>query len=457
MMILEQHYLACLAQASYFIADPETGSACVVDPRRDVSIYLEAAEKHGVRIEHVALTHFHADFVSGHIELQERTGATIHLGANGKTEYASSPLADGDEIVLGKVRLRALETPGHTPESICLLVFDGEKDEPHAVLTGDTCFIGDVGRPDLMASVGMTATELGGQLYDSLRQKLLPLPDATLLYPGHGAGSMCGKNLSTDTVSTIGKQRASNYALQPMERDAFIGLVASGQPQTPQYFPHDARLNRATRESLDSVLARVLQPLSLAAALELQAQGTAILDCRDQEQYERKHVHGSVWVGLDGKFATWAGTVLAPDQSIVILAEDGRENEAAMRLGRIGHDAIEGFVAEGTAAIDAEDEHTASSRRCSVDDLRETLNRAPDTVVLDIRGPGEWEGGHIENAVHVPLIELEQRLDDVPRGEHVRMICGSGYRSLIANSLLERHGIDPLVDVRGGMSAWNAS
>jgi glyoxylase-like metal-dependent hydrolase (beta-lactamase superfamily II) len=303
-MILEQHYLACLSQASYLIADESTGIAAVVDPRRDVDLYVEAAAKHGVAIRHVVLTHFHADFVAGHLELAKRTGATIHLGALASADYAFEPLGDGAELALGRVRLRALETPGHTPEGISLLVFDGpDAAEPHAVLTGDTLFIGDVGRPDLMASVGVTAEELAGMLYDSTRDKLLKLPDATLVYPGHGAGSMCGKNLSTDTVSTIGDQRRFNYALQPMSRADFIALVTAELPLAPAYFGFDARKNREERGMLEDVLAG-LAPLELPAFDEQLAAGAIALDVRDPEQYAAGHLERSISIGLDGRFAT---------------------------------------------------------------------------------------------------------------------------------------------------------
>lgn len=459
-MILEQHYLACLAQASYFIADPEAGVAAVVDPRRDVQLYLDRAAELGVQIEHVFLTHFHADFVSGHLELRERTGATIHLGAAAETAYPSHGLEDGDEVSVGAVTVRALATPGHTPESTCFLVFDpaaADPTAPYAVLTGDTLFIGDVGRPDLMASVGHSAEELAGLLYDSTRTKLLPLPDATLVYPGHGAGSMCGKNLSSDTFSTVGAQRASNGALQEMTRAEFIAEITSGQPRVPQYFPVDAVLNRSQRETLDTVLDRALAPLSFEDVKRRQEDGAIVLDCRDAEDFAARHLRGSVWVGLDGKFATWAGTVLRPDSEVVLVATPGRESEAAMRLGRIGHDAIAGFLPDIDAALAAHPGDVEASDRTDMEPFAAAvLGDGPAPHVLDVRAPGEWEAGHIEGATHIPVIELEDRLAEIPTDRPLHVICGSGYRSLIVTSLLARHGIDGLIDVRGGMTAWAA-
>src|SRR5262245_32704311 len=304
-MILQQYFLKCLAHASYLIVDERTKTAAVVDPQRDIDQYLEDARKHGATIRHVLLTHFHADFLAGHLELAERTGATIHLGPKARAEYPFSPVREGAALELGDVRLGFLETPGHTPEGVSILVYDTKRDaaKPHAVLTGDTLFIGDVGRPDLMASVGISAQELAGVLYDSLHGKLLKLPDATLVYPAHGAGSACGKNMSTDTVSTIGAQRKANYALQPMTREAFVRLVSSDQPEQPAYFGYDADLNKKQRETLGSVLERVLRPLALDEALRLVNQGAQLLDTRTADEFAAAHMRGALNVGLKGSYA----------------------------------------------------------------------------------------------------------------------------------------------------------
>src|SRR5512145_280852 len=329
-MLLKQYYLGCLAHASYLIADEATGTAVVVDPQRDIDQYLHDANQHQLHIDYVFLTHFHADFLAGHIELRERVGATICLGAQAQADFAFTPFAHGETLTFGDVRLQVLETPGHTPEAISILVYDLQQDpaHPHAVLTGDTLFIGDVGRPDLMASVGISQTELASMLYDSLHQHLLTLPDETLVYPAHGAGSMCGKNLSTDTVSTLGTQRRLNYALQPMRKDEFIRLVTTDQPEAPPYFAYDAMLNRRERATLAQTLQRELIPLTLDDVLRLMNTGAQVLDVRDPEVFETAHLTGSVNIGLQGNFATWAGIVLAQDTPIILIADPGREAEA---------------------------------------------------------------------------------------------------------------------------------
>src|SRR3954449_5549662 len=331
-MVLHQFYLNCLAHASYLIGDEQTGAAAVVDPQRDIEQYVAFAAEHGLRIEHVVLTHLHADFIAGHLELRDRVGARIYLGAAAKAEYAFTPLADGDRIELGRVRLQAIETPGHTPESISLAVYDLDKSEadPQAVLTGDTLFVGDVGRPDLRAALGWAAADLGGLLYDSLRTKLLPLPGASLVYPAHGAGSLCGKAISKDTVSTIGEQRRLNYALQPMSKQAFIDLVTADQPDAPAYFTYDAVLNSQERPTLDESLAAGAGPLSIDDVLALQRAGAQLLDTRDPADFAAAHLAGSLNIGLGGQYATWAGTILSRERPIIIVADPGREQESAI-------------------------------------------------------------------------------------------------------------------------------
>src|SRR5271154_1751676 len=345
-MFLKQYYLGCLAHASYLIADEASGAAIVVDPQRDIQQYLDDAGRLGVSIRHVFLTHFHADFVAGHLELRDRCGADIRLGERAKAEYRFVPMGDGDKLEFPGLRLQILETPGHTIESISILVFDLQKDpdRPYAVLTGDTLFIGDVGRPDLRASLGWTANDLGAHLYDSLHNKLLTLTDETLVYPAHGAGSLCGKQLSSDTVSSLGDQRRMNYALQPMSKEEFILLVTADQPDAPQYFNYDAILNTRERVTLDSNLERVLQPVSLDEVIQLGDAGAQLLDVRDAAEFAKGHVVGSINIGLGGQYATWAGTVLDRTKPIVIVAEPGREKEAALRLGRIGFDHVTGYL-----------------------------------------------------------------------------------------------------------------
>jgi glyoxylase-like metal-dependent hydrolase (beta-lactamase superfamily II)/rhodanese-related sulfurtransferase len=458
-MVLEQFYLGCLAHASYLVGDASTGRAAVVDPQRDVEQYLEAARRLGVRIEHVFLTHFHADFVAGHLELQAQSGAAIRLGARAQAEYEFIPMRDGERLDLGRVQLEVLETPGHTPESISIVVHHRESgtDEPRAVFTGDTLFIGDVGRPDLMATLGFTAAELAGQLYDSLHGKLLRLPDATLLYPAHGAGSLCGKNLAKETVSTIGEQRKYNYALQPMSRAEFVQLVTAEQPEAPAYFPYDAVLNRQRRPTLDATLARMLQPLSLEEVLRERNAGAYVLDVRDPVDYDGAHLAGSVHVGLGGQFATWAGTLLDRERPIVLVAEPGREIEAATRLGRIGFDHVRGYLQDGMQALAARPDLVRRTDRVTATALAEQLAAPDPPLLIDIRSPGERRQKHIPGSVHVPLAHLERRMGELPRDRRLAVCCAGGYRSAMAASLLERHGITDIEDVIGGILAWEKS
>ena len=456
-MLLQQYYLGCLAHASYMVADPESGVAAVIDPQRDVQQYRRDAAAYGVRIEHVFLTHFHADFVAGHLELQQATGARIHLGARGRAEYEFEPARDGDRIDLGPgVRLEILETPGHTPEGISILVYDhrASTTQPHAVLTGDTLFVGDVGRPDLMASIGITADELAGMLYDSLHGKLLPLPDDVIVYPAHGAGSMCGKNLSRETSSTLGAQRKYNYALQPMTRAEFIRVVTADQLAAPAYFAYDAALNKQNRPLLDAAMVSGLRPRPVAEVRAAQAAGAYVLDTRDAADWADAHWPGSVNIGLGGQFASWAGTLLDRTRRIVLITEPGREEEAAMRLGRIGFDHVDGALQGGMAALAGTDELVRHSERITAPGLAERL-AAPDAPwVLDVRNPSEWQQKRIPNANLVPLAELQQRLHEIPAGRQIVVHCAGGYRSAIALSLLEQHGIDHAMDLIGGIAAW---
>lgn len=377
-MILQQFYLNCLAHASYLIADEGTRIAAVVDPQRDIDQYLQFAADRRLRIAHVFLTHFHADFIAGHLELRDATGATIYLGRPARAEYAFTPVGDGDRIELGNVRLDVIETPGHTPESISILVSDLAKDEqiPHAVLTGDTLFVGDVGRPDLRAALGWSAAELGGLLYDSLHGKLMALPDRSLVYPAHGAGSLCGKAISQETVSTIGEQRRLNYALQPMTKTAFLDIVTADQPEAPAYFTYDAVLNSRERPTLPETLARELTPLSLDRLLEAQRDGAQVLDTREPAQFASAHLAGSLNIGLVGQYATWAGTVLSRETPMVIVADPGAETESALRLGRIGFDAVIGFLDGGLRTVDRARPDLIASTEASRLSSRRSVSRA---------------------------------------------------------------------------------
>src|SRR5580692_10625296 len=373
-MILKQFYLNCLAHASYLIGDEQTGEAAVVDPQRDTDQYLAFAAENGLAIKHVFLTHLHADFIAGHLELRDRVGAKIYLGAAAKAAYAFVPLRDGDVLEFGRVRLKALETPGHTPESISIVVYDlnVSDTQPHAVLTGDPLFIGDVGRPDLRAAVGWSAAELGGMLFDSVHTKLLALSDQSLVYPAHGAGSLCGKAISKETVSTLGEQRRSNYALQPMSKEAFIQVVTADQPEAPAYFNYDAVLNSQERPTLDQALAREMNPLTLDRVLALQSSGAQILDTRDAAEFASAHLAGSINIGLVGQYATWAGTVLDRNHPIVIIAP-GHENESAVRLARIGFDHVAGYLENGLHSLKSHPDLTVTTERLSAPFAAELL------------------------------------------------------------------------------------
>jgi glyoxylase-like metal-dependent hydrolase (beta-lactamase superfamily II)/rhodanese-related sulfurtransferase len=458
-VILKQYYLGCLAHASYLVADQVGGHAAVIDPQRDIEQYLADAADVGCDIRHVFLTHMHADFIAGHLELRDRVGAAIHLGAAASAEYAYVPMADGDEVQLGGVRLSVLQTPGHSPESISILVFDPEHraDRPYAVLTGDTLFIGDVGRPDLRASLGWSADRLASMLYDSLHQKLLPLPDETLVYPAHGAGSLCGKNLSTDTVSTMGVQREYNYALQPMSRERFIEMVTTDQPDTPAYFTYDAVLNARERPTLDDALERELRPLTLAELQDLVRDGAQLLDTREQADFEGAHIRGALNIGLGGSFATWCGSLLDQDRPIVVVADPGREVEAAIRLGRIGFDNLLGYLAGGMQQLDDAPELLERIERITAASVAERLADVQPPLLVDVRTSREWSEAHIDSAINLPLSQLPARLDELPADQPLIVYCASGYRSVIAISLLRSQSITNVANLVGGLAAWTSA
>ena len=458
-MIFKQFYLGCLAHASYLIGDETTGAAAVVDPQRDTDQYIAFAAEHALKIKHVFLTHLHADFVAGHLELRDRAGATIYLGAAAKAAYAFTPLRDGDAVEFGRVRLKILETPGHTPESISIIVYDlnASDTQPHAVLTGDTLFIGDVGRPDLRVALGWSAADLGGMLFDSLHAKLLKLPDASLVYPAHGAGSLCGKALSKETVSTMGEQRRVNYALQPMTREAFIQVVTADQPDAPAYFTYDAVLNSEERPTLDQALAREMKPLTLDALLALQAVGAQILDTREPDEFAAAHLTGSINVGLGGQYATWAGTVLNHTDPIAIIADPGRENESAVRLGRIGFDNVAGYLQGGLKSLEPRLELVAFTERLSAPFAAELLSSNNPPLAVDVRTPREREQKQIGGSVGVPLSRLAEKLATLPKDRPLLVYCAGGYRSSIAASLLERAGFGRVAEIAGGMAGWESA
>ena len=458
-MIFKQFYLPCLAHASYIIGDEETGTAAVVDPQRDIDQYISFAAEHELEIKHVFLTHLHADFVAGHLELRNRAGATIYLGAAAKAGYAFTPVRDGDILEFGRVRLKAMETPGHTPESISVVVYDLNisDSQPNAVLTGDTLFIGDVGRPDLRAALGWSAIELGGMLFDSVHAKLLALPDQILVYPAHGAGSLCGKALSKEMVSTLGEQRRSNYALQPMSKEEFIYVVTADQPEAPAYFNYDAVLNSQERPTLDQALAREMNPLTLDAVLALQADGAQILDTREAGEFASAHLLGSINIGLVGQYATWAGTVLDRNHPIVIIADPGRENESAIRLGRIGFDHVAGYLQNGLQSLESRPELIAFTERLSAQYAAELLSSNQPPLAIDVRAPREREQKHIAGSLSLPLNRLMENITTLPKSRPLIVYCAGGYRSSIAASLLQGSGFETVSEIAGGITAWEAA
>ncbi len=458
-MIFKQYYLSCLAHASYLIGDEESRTAIVVDPQRDVDQYRKDAEEQRLQIRHVFLTHFHADFLAGHLELRNQAGAKIYLGARAKAEYEFIPLKDGDSLEFGRVRLSVLETPGHSPESISIVVYDLKSDahNPRAVLTGDTLFIGDVGRPDLRASLGFSARELAGMLYESLHQKLLALPDETLVYPAHGAGSLCGKHLSTETVSTIGVQRQYNYALQPMSKEEFVEVVTAEQPDALPYFTYDAILNTKERPTLEETLEQVLNPFGLEEFLKLRDSGAQMLDVRDPTEFSGAHIAGSLNIGLAGRFASWAGTILDRERPILIMASPGGEREAAVRLGRIGFDHVAGYLKGGMKATDSNPDLVQLTTRLAATTLAEQLASPTPPLVLDVRTPKERREKWIEGSLHIPLNHLRERIEEVPRDQKLVVHCAGGYRSSLAASLLRQFGLVDVGDLLGGITAWDKS
>lgn len=458
-MFLKQYYLGCLSHASYMIADERTKTAVVVDPQRDIDQYMADAKTNGFQIRYVYLTHFHADFLAGHIELRDRAGAQIVLGRHAKAEFPAVYANDGDEIDFGDVRIEVLETPGHTPEGITLLVYDLKKSAkiPHAALTGDTLFIGDVGRPDLLASIGVTADELAEMLFDSIHNKIMKLPDETLVYPAHGAGSMCGKNLSKETVSTIGEQKKFNYALQPMGRNEFKALVTKEQPEAPAYFVHDAILNRKDRSSLSESIEKAKSKLSVSEVQKLQSSGVQILDIREAIDFAGGHWAGAINVPLQGKYATWCGTVLSHDTPIVVIGEDDQIEEATMRLGRIGFDNVVGSLEGGMASLEQHPDLIAKTERITAVALSQQIASKEAPLVLDVRTEREFQNGHIAGSMNIPLNRLQQEWQSIPTDRPIVVHCEGGYRSTIAVSLLQQNGMVQLQDMVGGIKAWLAS
>ena len=462
-MHLEQFYLTCLSHASYMIASE--GEAAVVDPQRDVDIYLKAADEQNLKIRHIFETHLHADFVSGHKELAARTGAKIYIGAQANAEFPHVPLTDDYEVKIGALRIRALETPGHTPESVCLVITDvsagviadGEKSaEPCAVLTGDTLFIGDVGRPDL--SKMHTPQQLAGLLYDSLHKKLLSLPDAVVVYPAHGAGSLCGRSMRAERSSTIGTERLTNYALQIRSREEFIAQLTANLPARPEYFLEDAEINRSGAPTLTEL--PPLPALSPAEVRALLQEKANVLDVRSGEEFAAGHIPGSINIALAGQFASWAGGILGiHSKPVLVAANDMQIEEARLRLTRVGIELLRGYLAGGLNAWEEAGLPVQKTEQISAQELNQKLRDGTLQAlnILDVRREGEWQAGHIPEVECRPLDTFAQRLPAIDRSRPVAVHCKSGYRSIIACSLLERAGHLNVINVAGGFDAWHAA
>ena len=451
-MYFKQFYLGCLAHASYLIGSE--GEAAVVDPQRDVDQYIAEAEAQGFSIKHVIETHLHADFVSGHRELAARTGADIIFGARSGAEFPHRGVHDGEQIELGRVTLRFLDTPGHTPESISILVIDNDASpQPQKVLTGDALFIGDVGRPDLAGGRGYSAEQMAATLYDSLHDKLMTLDDAVEVYPAHGAGSMCGRNISKETSSTIGEQRRFNYALKPMSKDEFVRMMTADLPEAPAYFPRDAEINRTGAPALEELpRPGALAPQEVYA---LSKKGLLLLDVRPSSAFGNAHVPGALNIALGGQFATWCGTLIGIGTQIVLIADEvAAVDEAVMRLARVGIESVVGYLDDGLLAWDRAGLATGAIPQMPVDELRDRLAEGGSLQVVDVRRPGEYAGGHVPGAINVTLAHLEEELSRLDSNRPTAVICASGYRSSAATSILERRGFSQVFNVVGGTSGW---
>jgi glyoxylase-like metal-dependent hydrolase (beta-lactamase superfamily II)/rhodanese-related sulfurtransferase len=457
-MIFSQHYLGCLSHASYLIGDESTGRAVVVDPRRDIGVYLAEAAAKGLRIERVIETHLHADFLSGHLELADRTGAVISFGEAADLDFPTEPLVDGQRIALGEVTLEIRATPGHTPESICVLVFEHADDPvPYGALTGDTLFVGDVGRPDLFASSasGFTTDRLARMLYHSLHGRILDLPDETRIFPAHGAGSACGKQLSSETSSTLGEQRRSNYALAAMTEDDFVAAVTEGQPVRPAYFSFDAQRNRQAHQLLDEHSPP--PPMDLTTVVARQQAGALLLDTREPVDFAAAHLRGSINVGLQGRFAEWAGEVLDPGRDIVLVGDPTTALESRVRLARIGFDRVVGYLIEPGQLLIGRPDLVEASSRVTVVELAELIGVQADIQLVDVRNPGETVEGTLPAARAVPLAELVGSLDEFDPETPTVVYCAGGYRSLVASSVLRHAGFTDVSDLLGGYGAWAAA
>ena len=450
-MYIKQIYTSCLAEASYYIESE--GEALIIDPIRDSKMYLDLAKQRGAKINYILETHFHADFISGHLDLAKATGAEIVFGPTAKTGYPVKVAADRERLKLGKIEMEVLHTPGHTLESSCFLLID-ELGDNHAVFTGDTLFIGDVGRPDLAIKSDLTREDLAGMLYDSLHNVVLKLDDDVVLYPGHGAGSSCGKSLSSETVSTIGEQRQSNYAVQQMSKADFVKSVTEGLLAPPPYFFNDAMMNKNGYQETEALLEASQKGLEVGAVERLMNEGVAILDVRLRDTFEKAFIPNSYHVGMEGLYALWVGTMIPVGTKLIVVAEKGEEREAISRLARVGHENILGYLEGGIAAWIAAGKNTDTVR--SIDANQFLTEMKAGKKVLDVRKPGEVQVARVQGSINIRLQELESRLDELDKSEAYLVHCAGGYRSMIAAAVLKRNGFHNITNVYKGYEGISA-
>jgi len=451
-MKIDQIYTGCLAQGAYYIES--NGEAAIIDPLRESEPYIKKAEKENAKIKYIFETHFHADFVSGHVDLAAKTGATIVYGPNAKTEYDIHEAKDGKIFELGNVKIKVLHTPGHTMESTTFLLID-EKGKEHAIFSGDTLFIGDVGRPDLAQKGELTQDDLAGYLYDSLRKKIMTLPDHVIVYPAHGAGSACGKNMSKETSDTLGNQKKTNYALRAdMTKEEFIKEVTDGLLPPPQYFAQNVAMNKSGAKGLDEIMKKGNVQLDVETFESLaNHEGALVLDTRKPAEFAKSHIPNSIFIGLDGSFAPWVGALI-PDlqQPIVFISEEGREEEVVMRLSRVGYDNTLGYLEGGLDAWKKEGKETDSVKSIAADEFADEFKKSTLSV-MDVRKPSEYEAEHVEKADNLPLDFINENMDQVDKDKTYHVHCAGGYRSMIASSILKGRGFHNIVDIAGGFKA----
>jgi hydroxyacylglutathione hydrolase len=446
-MYIQQLYTGCLAEAAYYVESD--GEAAIIDPLRETEPYLELAKQRNATIKYVFETHFHADFVSGHIDLARKAGAKIVYGPTASPEYEAHIAKDNEELTIGKIKIRVLHTPGHTPESSCYLVLD-EESKPYAVFTGDTLFVGDVGRPDLAVKSDLTQDDLAGMLFESLNSKIKNLPEDVVVYPAHGAGSACGKNIGKETFSTIGQQLKTNYALQDMDKQTFIKAVTEGLTAPPKYFFMDAAINKRGYNSIDEVMENNSKALSVEEFEAIIATGNvSILDTRTPDDFEKGFVAGSVNIGLNGQYAPWVGAVINPEVPLVLVTDEGKEEEAVLRLARVGYENVKGFLKGGIAAWEAAGKAVDTVE--SIDAEEFVVFQGGDKKIIDVRKPGEWQTGVVEGAELIDLSVLNDDMEKLDKATPYIVHCAGGYRSMIAISLLKKNGFSNLTNVRGGM------